>query len=165
MSLSASRCPVPLDQQPVNEYQSLQESWFFRWSTQALRPYLQCLGMLWAISAVLIAPIASASFDPEEAMGHFFLATAAGATLVVSLILLRLYLGWTYVCHRLLSACIPYEETGWYDGQSWIKPPEELTKDRLIGVYEVQPLLRRLRLSFAGLGLGYVMGLLLWPWL
>lgn len=32
--------------------------------------------------------------------------------------------GWSYVGDRLLSAVIPYEETGWYDGQMWVKPPE-----------------------------------------
>lgn len=26
--------------------------------------------------------------------------------------------------NRLLSAVVPYEETGWYDGQLWVKPPE-----------------------------------------
>lgn len=32
--------------------------------------------------------------------------------------------GWSYVGDRLLSAVVPYEETGWYDGQLWVKPPE-----------------------------------------
>lgn len=32
--------------------------------------------------------------------------------------------GWSYVGDRLLSAVIPYEESGWYDGQMWVKPPE-----------------------------------------
>lgn len=32
--------------------------------------------------------------------------------------------GWSYVGDRLLSAVVAYEETGWYDGQMWVKPPE-----------------------------------------
>lgn len=32
--------------------------------------------------------------------------------------------GWSYVGDRLLSAVVPYEESGWYDGQMWVKPPE-----------------------------------------
>ncbi|NCJ07511.1 CGLD27 family protein [Synechococcales cyanobacterium C] len=165
MSMSVSRCPVPLDQQPVNEYQSLRESWFFRWSTQAPPQYLRCLSTIWISAALLMTPLAADSFAPEEAWAKFLLASAGGATLVVSLILLRLYLGWAYVCDRLLREQIPYEETGWYDGQSWTKPPEEITKDRLIGIYEVRPLLQRLRLSFGGLGLGCVAGWLVWHWL
>lgn len=36
----------------------------------------------------------------------------------------RVLQGWSYVGDRLLSAVIPYEESGWYDGQMWVKPPE-----------------------------------------
>ena len=32
-----------------------------------------------------------------------------------------------------MEATVPYEESGWYDGQIWIKPPEILLQDRLIG--------------------------------
>jgi hypothetical protein len=45
--------------------------------------------------------------------------------------------GWSYVGDRLLSAVIPYEESGWYDGQMWVKPPEILARDRLLGSYKV----------------------------
>ena len=38
---------------------------------------------------------------------------------------------------RLLSAAVEYEETGWYDGQLFVKPPEVLARDRLLGSYEV----------------------------
>ena len=37
-----------------------------------------------------------------------------GSLVVVVLVVLRIYLGWAYVGDRLLSAAIPYEETGWY---------------------------------------------------
>ena len=39
--------------------------------------------------------------------------------------------GWSYVGDRLLSAVVPYEETGWYDGQMWVKPPEVNEHDSL----------------------------------
>lgn len=35
---------------------------------------------------------------------------------------------------RLLSAVIPYEESGWYDGQMWVKPPE-------VSIYSLSPFL------------------------
>ena len=38
-----------------------------------------------------------------------------------------------------MEATVPYEESGWYDGQIWIKPPEILLQDRLIGTYEIYP--------------------------
>ena len=33
---------------------------------------------------------------------------------------------------------VEYEETGWYDGQVFVKPPEVLARDRLLGSYEVR---------------------------
>jgi hypothetical protein len=44
-----------------------------------------------------------------------------------------------------MEATVPYEESGWYDGQIWIKPPEILLQDRLIGTYEIYPGLQRLQ--------------------
>jgi len=51
----------------------------------------------------------------------------------VLLALVRLYLGW-YMCDRLISPTIFYEESGWYDGQTWTKPSEVL--QRLIVTYK-----------------------------
>ncbi len=44
---------------------------------------------------------------------EFLLSGAVGAAFVVSLAVLRIYLGWSYVGDRLLSAAVAYEETGW----------------------------------------------------
>ena len=44
---------------------------------------------------------------------EFLLSGALGAGLVVSLAVIRIYLGWSYVGNRLLSAAVAYEETGW----------------------------------------------------
>ena len=65
---------------------------------------------------------------------------------------MRLYLGWSYVAQRLLSAAIPYEESGWYDGQTFVKPPSVLARDRLLGAYEARPALARLRVTLGGVG-------------
>lgn len=54
----------------------------------------------------------------------------AGAFVVVAIAIIRIYLGWQYIGNRLLSAAVEYEETGWYDGQVYIKPPEVLARDR-----------------------------------
>ena len=51
------------------------------------------------------------------------LAAGAVAALVLPLLLLvRQWLGWTYVMKRLLAESVDYEESGWYDGQTWEKP-------------------------------------------
>lgn len=138
-------CPVPPEQRPINEFRELYASWFFHWSTLELKPYLVRLMLLWGGSWLLAGPLAAASFAPEEYPLRFLLVGAGGAGFLLALVLLRLYLGWGYVGDRLLQQTVVYEETGWYDGQSWEKPTAELVQDRLISTYQVQPILRRLR--------------------
>jgi hypothetical protein len=64
---------------------------------------------------------------------------------VFNLWILRLYLAWKYIYDRLMNATVSYEESGWYDGQTWVKTNEVLIQDRLIGTYEVLPVIDRLR--------------------
>jgi len=77
-------------------------------------------------------------------------------------VLLRLYLGWSYVCDRLSQETIGYEESGWYDGQTWTKPPEVLSRDRLIVSYQVQPILQRLQRTLGIIAILIISGSLLW---
>jgi hypothetical protein len=44
---------------------------------------------------------------------EFALSATTGSLLVVAVLMLRIYLGYTYVDERLRSAAVPYEETGW----------------------------------------------------
>lgn len=162
MAAPVSPCPVPADQRPINEYKSLQESWFFGWSSASFKTFSVRLGSLWGIGCLIASPIAADSFEPTETFGQFFLAANGGAIFLLSLILLRLYLGWAYVYRRLHCESVDYEETGWYDGQSWTKPTAELTQDRLISTYQVQPILQRLKYSFGILGLLCLVGHSLW---
>ncbi|KAH1267215.1 Protein CONSERVED IN THE GREEN LINEAGE AND DIATOMS 27, chloroplastic [Glycine soja] len=69
--------------------------------------------------------------------------------------------GWSYVGDRLLSAVIPYEESGWYDGQMWVKPPEILARDRLLGSYKVKPVVKLLKQTLVGTGALLVTGVML----
>lgn len=151
--VSASVCPVPPEQRPINEYQELQESWFFSWVTLEWHQYLRKLAWVWAWSWLVFGPVAAASFSPQKAIVPFLVSGAAGASLILTLVVIRLYLGWSYVRSRLTRTSICYEESGWYDGQTWEKTPEFLAQDRLILSYQVQPLLKRLRRTFYGLAL------------
>lgn len=162
MKSSAPVCPVPAEQQPINEYQELRESWFFRWATLDLKSYLKPLVILWLLSWAIAGPVATVSFPMAKLPMHFFLSGAAGATLVPFLALLRLWLGWVYVCNRLLQVEIFYEESGWYDGQTWVKPEEVVQRDRLIVTYQIQPLLKRLKQTFVVYGAIVALGTLLW---
>ena len=106
--------------------------------------------------------MSAASFAPHKYTAQFILCGAVGASLGVVLTLVRLYLGWSYVCDRLAGATIFYEESGWYDGQTWTKPQEILTRDRLIVTYQIQPILKRLQRTFGLLALLLVAGGVVW---
>ncbi|ESQ31220.1 hypothetical protein EUTSA_v10004607mg [Eutrema salsugineum] len=134
----SSEIQVPSDQRPVNEYSSLKEGMLYSWGELGPSQFFLRLGGLWLVTfTVLGVPIAAASFNPSREPLRFVLAAGTGTLFLVSLIVLRIYLGWSYVGDRLLSAVVPYEESGWYDGQMWVKPPEVLARDRLLGSYKV----------------------------
>mgnify|MGYP006266943569 CR=1 FL=1 len=160
-----SFCPVPREQQPLNEYEQLKDSWLFRWATLEAGEYWKKLAWVWAWGWMVAGPIAAASFAPQEHPVEFGLGGAAGAGLWVALALLRLYLGWNYVGDRLQKETVFYEESGWYDGQTWQKPSEVLTRDRLVASYQVEPILKRLRRTALILTLLFAAGTLLWLWL
>ncbi|KAK9165921.1 hypothetical protein Scep_001112 [Stephania cephalantha] len=144
---------VPFEQRPVNEYSSLKDGPLYSWGELSPGSFFLRLGSLWLVTfTVLGVPIAAASFNPSREPLKFALAAGTGTLFLVSLVVLRIYLGWSYVGDRLLSAVIPYEETGWYDGQMWVKPPEVLARDRLLGSYKVKPVIKLLKQTLVGTG-------------
>ncbi len=155
-------CPVPLEQQPQYEYQQLQDSWFFAWATRETRPYTKKILGLDLIFLLITAPIAAASFAPAEQPLKFVIASLAGSGFLLTLFLVRLYLGWSYLRDRLYQARISYEESGWYDGQIWEKPQSMLDRDRLIVAYEIQPILGGLRKTFLFIGILGLVGSIIW---
>ncbi|MBW4539916.1 MAG: CGLD27 family protein [Myxacorys chilensis ATA2-1-KO14] len=162
--MSSVTCPVPVEQRPINEYQNLKESWFFRWATLDGWGYIQPIVVLWALNWIVAGPIASVSFAPTKHLPQFLLLGSIGASLIPILALVRLYLGWVYVRTRLLNANVFYEESGWYDGQIWEKPPEVIDQDQLIVSYQIQPILRRLQKTFAAITGAFLAIVALW-WL
>jgi hypothetical protein len=160
--MSSVTCPVPLEQRPINEYQDLKESWFFRWATLERWGYIKPIVVLWMLNWIVAGPIASVSFTPARHLPQFLLLGSMGASLIPILALVRLYLGWVYVRTRLLNTNVFYEESGWYDGQIWEKPPEVLAQDQLIVSYQIQPVLLRLQKTFAAIAGAFLAIILAW---
>lgn len=154
--------PVPTEQQPLNEYEQLKDSCFFRWGTLSTFGYVRKLAWLWLWGWLVSGPIAAASFPPQKYSLQFALAGAGGSLFLLALVILRIYLGWSYVRDRLSKEIIFYEESGWYDGQNWQKPPEVINRDRLVVSYQINPILQRLRRTLALLALATLGGGLIW---
>ncbi|MEM9770813.1 MAG: CGLD27 family protein [Cyanobacteria bacterium P01_D01_bin.73] len=161
---SAPRCPVPPEQQPLNEFTEMKEAWLFSWLTLPRALYIRKLLIVGLLGWIVLGwPLAAASFPPGKAPGHFFITASSAAGVVLVLLLTHLYIGWRHVRDRLAKPTVEYEESGWYDGQVWTKTEAEHTKDKLVVTYEVQPIFVRLRWSFAVISVLGALGTALWP--
>lgn len=148
MALNKNVCPVPFDQQPLNEYEALKKSIFFTWSADNMVSFTSKLFNIFCLLTCCSIICSLITLHASNLSFLMIISSSTFALFVLDLLLIRLYLGWSYVLKRLSSATIFYEESGWYDGQLWIKPVDILTQDRLISVYNVEPLLSRIQKIF-----------------
>ena len=141
-----SQCPVPKHQRPLSEYNELKNSVGFRWTLTTENTFLKKVLIFLGYIFFTVTSIVFVSFKWEV---HYFLWIVFISFLIFTTWILRLYLDWLYIYDRLMNASVTYEESGWYDGQTWIKTNEVLIQDRLIGVYEVLPILEKLQVVMA----------------
>ena len=139
------QCPVPPEQRPLREYEQLLESWFFVWPAHNFRELVRPLATSWLLLTPLTVLVASGSWVMRHHPAQLVLAGLVAAVALPILLLVRQWLGWTYVHRRLLSERVEYEESGWYDGQVWEKPLAWRQQDLLVAQHQVQPVLRRLQ--------------------
>ncbi len=144
-------CPVPKDQQPLNEYVELKEAFFYRWAKLERSQYLRMLLLIWLGFAIIFSPVAMSIQSPNRHLWQFICVANIGGSVGLILPVLLLLSGWGHVKQRLDSAKIFYEESGWYDGQTWEKPEADLAKDRLLVAYEIKPVMTRLQKTLLGI--------------
>ncbi len=144
---------IPLDQQPLQEYQVLSRSPLFGWPIRSLQGYVIRILSVWIGLCAITGPIAAASLPPTKQPILFLVSMGIAANGLMALLVIWLYLGWRHIYQRLQSSEVVYEENGWYDAAVWSKTPEEITQHRLIGQYQVAPLLQRLGRTLILLGL------------
>ncbi len=141
--MNESKCPVPREQQPTNEFIELSKSNIFSWP-KTKKSLIQVLIKFWVGAFVLFLVISSGSVYFKTSLLKYIVISFFSSLSVPLLITLRLYLGWRHVFKRLTSERVEYEESGWYDGQVWIKPLVLKEKESLIALIEVQPILKNL---------------------
>ncbi len=141
--MSNSKCPVPKEQQPTNEFIELSNSRIFA-LPKSNKKYLFILGLVWAITFFIFLVISSGSVYFSINLTKYLLISFFSSLLGPLLITIRLFLGWNHIYTRLNSESVEYEESGWYDGQIWIKPPALKEKESLIASLEVKPILKNL---------------------
>jgi len=141
--MNEPKCPVPIEQQPTNEFIELSKSSIFSWP-KTKKSLLLVLIKFWAGSFVLFLVISSGSIYFKSSLLKYVLLSFFSSLSIPILISIRLYLGWNHVFKRLISERVEYEESGWYDGQVWIKPLVLKEKESLIASKEVKPILKNL---------------------
>jgi hypothetical protein len=142
-----TQCPVPKDQRPLNEYNELKNSFGFRWTIETPQIFFKTLILLLTYIVFVVTFFISNMHDWKSNIFELLLWIISSSFTILTILLLRFYLAWEYIYNRLMNASVTYEESGWYDGQTWIKTNEILIQDRLIGSYEVLPILHRLKLT------------------
>jgi len=141
--MNNSKCPVPKGQQPTNEFLELSNSKVFALAKTNIK-FSIILISIWLIAFLIFLIISSGSTYFDTYTLKYIFLSLFGSLSVPLLITIRLFLGWNHIYKRLSSERIEYEESGWYDGQIWIKPIELREKESLIASLEVKPILKNL---------------------
>ena len=136
-------CPVPKDQQPTNEFIELSKSKIFTWP-KSKKAFSFILLKFWIGTFFIFVVISSGSVYFETSTLRYILLSFFSSLSLPFLFSIRLYLGWNHIFKRLTSEKVEYEESGWYDGQIWIKPVKLKEKESLIALLEVKPILKNL---------------------
>ncbi len=145
-----SKCPVPKDQQPINEFIELTNSKIFSLPKFKTKFFIVLMG-IWFIAFLIFIVISSGSVFFNANLNKYLLLSLFSSLSLPLLLTIRLYLGWNHIYKRLIAENIEYEESGWYDGQIWIKPLELRQKESIIASQEVKPILKKLTQTIASI--------------
>ena len=139
-------CPVPLNQRPLNEFNSISKSWINSWPLLEKNIFYRKLLYSWLIIIPFSLIISYGSDYLKNNILDLTFTSLTASLLFPILLLCRQWLTWIYIYKRLYSEKIEYEESGWYDGQIWEKPIDWRAKDLLIAQNQVKPILNHLEM-------------------
>ena len=161
--MNQPNCPVPKDQQPTNEFIELSKSKIFS-LPKSRKTFSFILIKYWIGTFIIFLAISSGSVYFETSTLRYILLSFFSSLSFPFLFSLRLYLGWNHIFKRLTSEKIEYEESGWYDGQIWIKPSNLKEKESLIALLEVKPILKNLIQTISLITITALFGILLFQY-
>ena len=161
--MKESKCPVPREQQPTNEFIELSKSIIFSWP-KTKKSLAFVLIKFWIGTFILFIVISSGSVYFKSSLLKYILLSFFSSLSIPLLISIRLYLGWKHVFNRLNSERVEYEESGWYDGQVWTKPLVLKEKESLIASIEVKPILKNIIQIFSIISVLALSGILLFQY-
>tara|TARA_Y100001968_G_C19110828_1_gene597105 strand:- start:162 stop:659 length:498 start_codon:yes stop_codon:yes gene_type:complete len=137
-------CPVPLNQRPLNEFNVIRNSWIISWPFLERSIFYRNLTFSWLFITPIIMTISYGSDYLKNNITELLFISFTASLVSPLLLLIRQWLSWIYIYERLNSENIEYEESGWYDGQTWEKPVDWRSKDLLIAQHQIKPILNHL---------------------
>ena len=149
-------CPVPLNQRPLNEFNSIRNSWIISWPLHNKIIFYRNLLYSWIIITPISFLISYGSSSLKDNIFDLTLVSLTASLILPILLLIRQWLSWIYIYKRLNSEKIEYEESGWYDGQTWEKPIDWRAKDLLIAQHQVKPILNQIEIT-TNILLGFIL--------
>ena len=161
--MNQSKCPVPREQQPINEFIELSKSKIFSWP-KTKKSLISVLIKFWVCSFIIFLVISSGSIYFKTSLLKYILLSFFSSLSIPLLISIKLYIGWNHVFKRLTSEKVEYEESGWYDGQIWEKPLVLKEKESLIASIEVKPILKNLIQIFSIISVLALSGILIFQY-
>jgi len=138
-------CPVPLNQRPLNEFNTIRNSWIISWPFLEKSIFYRKLAFSWLFITPLSLIISYGSDYLKNNILELTLVSFTTSLFFPIFLLVRQWLSWIYIYKRLNSENIEYEESGWYDGQTWEKPIDWRAKELLIAQHQVKPVLNHLQ--------------------
>ena len=137
-------CPVPKNQRPLNEFNSIRNSWIISWPFLERKFFYRKLIVSWLLISPISLIISCGSDYLKNNIFELAFTSFTASLIFPILLLMRQWLSWIYIYKRLNSENIEYEESGWYDGQVWEKPIDWRAKDLLIAQHQIKPILNHL---------------------
>ena len=138
-------CPVPMEQRPLNEFNSIRNSWIISWPLLDKNIFYRKLLYSWILFIPISLIISYGSNSLKDNIFDLTFISLMASLLLPLFLLSRQWLSWIYIYKRLNSENIEYEESGWYDGQVWEKPIDWRSKDLLIAQHQVKPILNHIK--------------------
>ena len=99
--MNQSKCPVPREQQPTNEFIELSKSKIFSWP-KTKKSLILILIKFWVGAFVLFLVISSGSVYFKTSLLKYVLLSFFSSLSIPLLISIRLYLGWNHIFLSLI---------------------------------------------------------------
>jgi hypothetical protein len=139
-------CSIPENQKPITDYIETKENSFLNWVLYNKITFFKKMFYLLITNCFIMSIIFFSISEKDRLFQNSFFFSGILIGMIISLI--SICFPWIEIRNRFFKARIFYEEASWFDSQLWDKPFFLLKTDRLLVLHKIQPLLKRLFLTF-----------------